>query len=57
MLLATWNIKDFDSRRRRRPEGRFYIAEILSAFDLVAIQEVGDDLTDLREVMKVLGDS
>ena len=57
MLLATWNIKDFDSRRRRRPESRFHIAEILSAFDLVAIQEVGDDLTDLREVMKVLGDS
>jgi hypothetical protein len=57
ILLATWNIREFDSPAygRRGPEPLFYIAEIISHFDLVAIQEVREDLAALRYVCKTLG--
>jgi endonuclease/exonuclease/phosphatase family metal-dependent hydrolase len=57
LLLATWNIREFDSTKYgvRGKEPLFYIAEIVSAFDLVAVQEVRDDLRALRRLMKVLG--
>lgn len=61
LLLATWNIRDFGMRRsargQRLPECYYYIAEILSAFDLVAIQEVGRDLAAFRKVKEILGPS
>ncbi len=57
LLLATWNIRDFDkpSYNFRLDESFYYIAEIISHFDLVAIQEVYKDLTALNRVMKILG--
>jgi endonuclease/exonuclease/phosphatase family metal-dependent hydrolase len=59
LLLATWNIRDFDSNKfgfgPRLPETFFYIAEIMSCFDLVAVQEVNRDLTALETVMRILG--
>lgn len=59
LLLATWNIRDFDSNKfkhgPRLPESFYYIAEIISAFDLVAVQEVNRDLRALRQVMEILG--
>lgn len=59
LLLATWNIRDFDSNKfgygPRLPESFYYIAEILSCFDLVAVQEVNRDLTALEKVMRILG--
>lgn len=59
LLLATWNIRDFDVNRyghgKRLPESLQYIAEILSSFDLVALQEVNRDLTGLEKVMRLLG--
>ena len=59
LLLATWNIRDFDSNKfgfgPRLPETFFYIAEILSCFDLVAVQEVARDLSALERVMAILG--
>lgn len=59
LLLATWNIRDFDSNAfgfgPRRPETFFYIAEILSCFDLIAVQEVSRDLSALEQVMRLLG--
>ncbi|HEX7847786.1 MAG TPA: endonuclease/exonuclease/phosphatase family protein, partial [Chitinophagaceae bacterium] len=59
LLLATWNIREFDSAAygKRMTEALYYIAEIISAFDLVAVQEVRDDLTSLNDLMKILGDS
>jgi hypothetical protein len=33
----------------------YYIAEIISHFDLVAVQDVRDDLDGLRRLMKLLG--
>lgn len=59
LLLATWNIRDFDSNKfgfgPRLPETFYYIAEMISHFDLVAIQEVNRDLTALEKVMRILG--
>jgi endonuclease/exonuclease/phosphatase family metal-dependent hydrolase len=59
LLLATWNIRDFDSNKfkfgPRLPESLFYIAEIISCFDLVAVQEVNRDLSALEKVMRILG--
>ncbi|MCC6945480.1 MAG: endonuclease/exonuclease/phosphatase family protein [Thermomicrobiales bacterium] len=59
LLLATWNIRDFDSNEfkqgPRLPETFFYIAEIISCFDLVALQEVNRDLSALDRVMEILG--
>lgn len=59
LLLATWNIRDFDSNKfgygPRLPESFYYIAEIMSCFDLVAVQEVNRDLSALEKVMQILG--
>lgn len=59
LLLATWNIRDFDSNKfghgPRHEESLYYIAEVISGFDLVAIQEVNDDLEALKSVQRILG--
>lgn len=59
LLLATWNIRDFDSNKfgfgPRLPESFYYIAEILSCFDMVAVQEVTWNLGPLERVMEILG--
>jgi endonuclease/exonuclease/phosphatase family metal-dependent hydrolase len=57
--LATWNIRDFGGSRLnpspRLEESFLYIAEIMSAFDLVAVQEVNEDMRDFKKLMKLLG--
>ena len=53
LLLATWNIRKFGNNRRQ--ESLFYIAEIISRFDLVAVQEVSSDLKGLKNLMNLLG--
>ncbi|MEV8467372.1 endonuclease/exonuclease/phosphatase family protein [Fluviibacterium sp. DFM31] len=55
LLVASWNIKEFGHTTQRLPEAYFYIAEILGAFDLIAVQEVKSTLTDLHLVMRLLG--
>lgn len=57
LLLATWNIREFDSGKygKRVPEAFFYIAEIIARFDLVAIQEVREDLSALEQLKRILG--
>jgi endonuclease/exonuclease/phosphatase family metal-dependent hydrolase len=59
ILLATWNIREFESRKYgpRQKEALYYIAEIIDHFDIVALQEVRDDLSSLEEVMDILGSS
>jgi hypothetical protein len=52
--VATWNIRDFGKKRRRKASIH-YIAEILNQFDLVAIVELRRNLQDLRRVMDILG--
>lgn len=57
LLLATWNIREFDSKMygARLDESFYYIAEIISHFDIVAIQEVRDDLSALKKTCRILG--
>ena len=57
LLLATWNIREFDSGKDgyRSDEPYYYIAEILSRFDLIAVQEVRDGLYPLQRVKRLLG--
>jgi endonuclease/exonuclease/phosphatase family metal-dependent hydrolase len=59
LLLATWNIRDLDSNKfghgPRLRESFHYIAEIISRFDLVAVQEVNRDLDPLRRILHLLG--
>ncbi|MCW3847257.1 endonuclease/exonuclease/phosphatase family protein [Sphingomonas sp. LB-2] len=58
LLLATWNLRDFDSNKfgygPRRTESLYYIAEMLSCFDLIAVQEINRDLTAWEKVMAIL---
>src|SRR4051812_43422054 len=60
LLLASWNLRDFGvpgggfGHGERLPESYFYIAETLSRFDFVAVQEV-NDLYAWEEVMAILG--
>ncbi len=59
LLLATWNIRDFGKKNRRGfgkrlDESHYYIAEIISRFDFIAVQEV-NELAEWRRVMKILG--
>lgn len=59
LLLATFNIRDLGKKNRRGwgkrlPESWFYIAEVISRFDFVAIQEV-NELDEWHQIMKILG--
>lgn len=57
LLLATWNIREFGTTKYggRRTEAYYYIAEIISKFDMIAIQEVKEDLTALERLKDILG--
>ena len=68
LLIATWNIRAFgDLTRkwmssekdspRRDLHSIFCIAEILSRFDVIAVQEVKSNLRALRDTLKLLGDN
>ena len=53
LLLATWNIRQFSDNRHQ--ESYLYIAEILSRFDLIAVQEVKEKMRGLEKVKSILG--
>ncbi len=61
LLLATWNIRNFDDNRfgygYRLDESYYYIAEIISHFDILAVQEVGPDTAPLKRIQNLLGES
>jgi endonuclease/exonuclease/phosphatase family metal-dependent hydrolase len=52
--LATWNIRDF-GKSEREEASIHYISEIMWQFDLVAVAEVRDNITDLKRVLDILG--
>ncbi len=67
LLISTWNIRSFSSLTRkwtasskdspkRDLRGLRAIIEIISRFDVIAIQEVRGDLRALRDTMRFLGD-
>ena len=49
LLIATWNIANLGVQQRRRKDHRL-LAEMISWFDLVAVQEVSDNLAGLRGI-------
>ncbi len=59
LLLATFNIREFDSNRKkngpRTIESLYYLAEIISSFDIIALQEINQDISALKKVMRILG--
>lgn len=52
--IATWNVREFGKKPRTKA-ALFYIAEILSQFDLIGLVEVRDDVSDLKRVLDILG--
>ncbi len=52
--VAVWNIREFGRVHRTEP-AIHYIAEILGQFDVIAMVELRDDLTDLGRVLEYLG--
>ena len=68
LLIATWNIRAFgnitrkwaseiDDSPKRDLHSVLCIAEIISRFDIIALQEVKDNLRGLRDTLKVLGEN
>jgi exonuclease III len=59
LLLATFNIREFDSNNKkmgpRTTESFYYLAELISAFDIVALQEIKQDLQPFKKLMHILG--
>ncbi len=66
LLIATWNIRAFASLTekwtalqsdspKRDYRGMWFILEVISRFDVIAIQELKGDLKALRTLMKTLG--
>jgi hypothetical protein len=55
LLIATWNIANLGVQERRPSDYRL-LAEICGWFDLVAVQEVNDDLRGLRALHATLDD-
>jgi len=66
LLIATWNIRAFgdlsriwtsgqDDSPRRDLSSIKYITEIISRFDVIAIQEVKANIRAFRDMMKLLG--
>ncbi|HVP40529.1 MAG TPA: endonuclease/exonuclease/phosphatase family protein [Candidatus Krumholzibacteriaceae bacterium] len=66
LLIATWNIRAFGglteswkAEEKDNPKRDFHalrcIAEIVSRFDVIALQEVKGDLKSLRHMLKLLG--
>jgi hypothetical protein len=67
LLIATWNIRAFASLTRKWTAGNSdspkrdlrglrAIIEILTRFDVIAIQEVKGDLRALRDTIRFLGE-
>ena len=59
LILGTWNIRNFDDDRfdygPREVEAYYYLAEVISWFDVIAVQEINADLRPLKTLMRVLG--
>jgi exonuclease III len=59
LIIGTWNIRNFDDDRfnygPRLQESFYYIAEIMSRFDIIAVQEICENLKPLDYLIKLLG--
>ena len=57
--IATWNIRDFGKGKYkgRDTECLYYIAEIISHFHIVALQEISGNMKQFKNLYKILGKS
>ena len=58
LLMANWSLRQFGNPGRiptDHKESLAYMAQIISSFDLVALQEVDRDLKRLRQLLYLLG--
>lgn len=58
LLVATWSLRQFGKPANlpvEHNESLFYMAQVISSFDLVALQEVDRDLGRLRILLEILG--
>lgn len=66
LLIATWNIRHFGDLTQKWRAGKddspkrdlgslLHLAEILSRFDVIAVQEVRDNIKAFRHMLRVLG--
>jgi len=55
VLLGSFNIRKLGSSRSRSPETWEFLAEVCYSFDLLAVQEIMDELSGLRRLLSVLG--
>jgi endonuclease/exonuclease/phosphatase family metal-dependent hydrolase len=53
LLIASWNIANLGVQQRRDDDYRI-IADLISWFDLIALQEVNDNLEGLRKLQRFL---
>ena len=55
--IATWNLREFGGGKYggRDFEPIYYIAEIISQFDIVALQEIRADLSEFNQLIRILG--
>ena len=54
-VIGSFNIRKLGNARRRSPEAWAFLARVCSQYDLLAVQEVMDDLGGLRRIMALLG--
>jgi len=55
LIVGSWNIRSFDWGLPRLDDSFHFIAEIIAAFDICAIQEVKSDLGPLKRLLHLLG--
>ncbi|PWW01984.1 hypothetical protein DFR52_102649 [Hoeflea marina] len=58
LRIGTWNIREFGNTKyggRDTYEPLYYMAEILSNFDIAAIQEVRDNMREFLDLRQILG--
>jgi hypothetical protein len=54
LLVATWALNRF-GQRPVLPESLYYLAQVISAFDAVALQEIGRAMETLDRLLAILG--
>ena len=55
VLLGSFNIRKLGSSRSRNSDTWEFLADVCRSFDLLAVQEIMDDLSGLRRLMSLLG--
>ena len=55
VLLGSFNIRKLGSSRSRNTDTWEFLTDVCRSFDLLAVQEIMDDLSGLRRLMSLLG--